>query len=67
VLIAAQFLLAIYGGYFGGGVGLMMMAVWGVFGADDLHAMLAARALVLGATNVMAVLCFIGAGQVSRL
>jgi hypothetical protein len=63
-LLSAQFLLAIYGGYFGGAVGLMMMAVWSLFGDSDLHGMLAARALLVGATNTMAVLCFVAAGRV---
>jgi len=38
-LIAAQFLLGVYGGYFGGAVGIMMMAVWSVLGLTDIRAM----------------------------
>ena len=63
-LLAAQFLIAIYGGYFGGAVGIMMMAAWSVFGIDDLRAMNAAKTLLVGATNSVAVVCFIAAGEV---
>ena len=63
-LIAGQFLLGIYGGYFGGAVGLMMMAVWTVFGVGDLNAMNAAKSLLVGATNTVAVVCFVVAGSV---
>lgn len=64
VLQSAQFLLAIYGGYFGGAVGLMMMAVWSLFGARDIHAMNAAKTLLVGVTNTIAVICFVLAGDV---
>lgn len=60
-LLAAQALLAIYGGYFGGAVGIMMMAVWSLFGADDLRALNASRTLLVGATNLVAVACFVAA------
>jgi uncharacterized membrane protein YfcA len=32
-LLVTQFVLGIYGGYFGGAVGIMMMAVWSFLGA----------------------------------
>ena len=35
-LLACQFLLGVYGGYFGGAVGIMMMAAWGLFVAVAL-------------------------------
>ena len=34
VMLPIQFVLAIYGGYFGGAVGIMMMAVWSLLGRD---------------------------------
>ena len=57
-LLVAQGGLAIYGGYFGGAVGIMMMAVWALFGHDDIRALNASRTLLVGATNLVAVLCF---------
>jgi hypothetical protein len=54
VLACAQFLLAVYGGYFGGAVGLMMMAVWSLFGVTDVRAMVAAKTLLVGSLNTVA-------------
>lgn len=64
LLLGGQFILAVYGGYFGGAVGLMMMAVWSLFGVNDIQAMNAAKTLLVGATNTVAVTCFIVAGEV---
>jgi len=60
-----QFLIAIYGGYFGGAVGLMMMATWSLLTVSaDLKSMAPARVLLVSATNGAAVLWFIVAGAV---
>ncbi|HLI12355.1 MAG TPA: sulfite exporter TauE/SafE family protein [Alphaproteobacteria bacterium] len=63
-VLAAQFLLAVYGGYFGGAVGIMMMAVWGLIDGADLRAMNPAKTVLVAATNAIAVLCFAVAGAV---
>jgi uncharacterized membrane protein YfcA len=63
-LLAAQFLLGVYGGYFGGAVGIMMMAAWSVFGMSDIRAMSASRTLLVGALNAVAVVLFVFAGLV---
>lgn len=60
-VIAVQFLLGIYGGYFGGAVGLMMLSVWGLLGGKDPKSLNAPRVLMASATNAMAVLTFIAA------
>jgi uncharacterized protein len=64
VVLVVQFGLGIYGGYFGGAVGLMMMAVWTLIDAAELKAMAAPRALLVTATNGAAVLCFAITGSV---
>lgn len=64
-LLSAQFLLGIYGGYFGGAVGIMMMAVWSVMGLNDLRAMNAIKVILVAAANTIAVLCFAFAGSVA--
>src|SRR6476619_6042786 len=64
-LIAAQFLLGVYGGYFGGAVGIMMMAVWSVLGLVDIRAMNAVKVVLVAAANTIAVLCFAFAGSVA--
>jgi uncharacterized membrane protein YfcA len=63
-LLVAQFVLGVYGGYFGGAVGIMMMAVWSIFGMSDIRAISGARTLIVGATNAVAVVCFVAAGIV---
>ncbi|MCK8786720.1 sulfite exporter TauE/SafE family protein [Roseomonas sp. NAR14] len=57
-VVAAQVVLSIYGGYFGGAVGIMMMAVWSLLSEVDIKAMSAARTLLVSAMNSVAVLCF---------
>ncbi len=63
-LLGCQFVLGIYGGYFGGAVGIMMMAAWSLLGSDDVTTMSAARVMLVSAANAVAVVCFIAAGAV---
>ena len=63
-VLTMQFLIAIYGGYFGGAVGLMMLAMWSLFGLGEIKAMSAVRVLLVSAMNGIAVICFILAGTV---
>jgi uncharacterized membrane protein YfcA len=64
-LVAAQFMVAIYGGYFGGAIGLMMLSAWALFGMTDLHAMNATKTILAGAMNGIAVVLFVAAGKVT--
>jgi uncharacterized protein len=64
IVLPIQFVLAIYGGYFGGAVGIMMMAVWSLLGRVNLKAVNPAKTLLVAAANAIAVLCFIVAGAV---
>jgi len=62
-----QFAIAIYGGYFGGAVGIMMLALFGLLGVSQIHAANALKTLLSGALNAVAVVCFISAGKVDWL
>jgi uncharacterized membrane protein YfcA len=64
VVMTIQFLLGIYGGYFGGAVGLMMMAVWSLLAKVDLKSLNPPRTLLVMAANTIALLCFVVAGAV---
>jgi len=64
VLVAVQFGLGVYGGYFGGAVGLMMMAVWSLIDGADVKALNPLRTVMVTAANTVAVLCFALAGAV---
>jgi uncharacterized membrane protein YfcA len=60
-----QFVLMVYGGYFGGAVGLMCLAAWSLVTATpDIKAMNPAKVLLVGAANSIAVVCFVMAGAV---
>ena len=63
-LPAVQFALGIYGGYFGGGVGVMMLAAWSVLTAATINTMQATRNLLNAAMNATASLLFILGGLI---
>jgi len=63
-VLVVQFCLGIYGGYFGGGVGIMMMAVWSLLSERTLKSFNAPRTLLVSAANIVAVLIFIAAQSV---
>lgn len=63
-ILVLQFLLGVYGGYFGGAVGLMMIAAWSVLAGVDLKQLNPPRTLMVSAANTIAVLCFVAAGAV---
>jgi uncharacterized protein len=63
-VLTLQLGLGIYGGYFGGAVGIMMMAIWGLVDNRDLKSLNAPRTLLVTAANTMAVLIFIVAHAV---
>ncbi len=63
-VLTVQFGLGVYGGYFGGGVGIMMMAVWSLLGNQDLKLLNAPRTLLVSAANTIAVVIFVAAHAV---
>lgn len=61
---AAQFLVAVYGGYFGAGIGILMLAILGFLGLRDIHAMNGLKAFFGFSINAVAALVFIARGAV---
>ena len=59
-----ELLVAIYGGYFGAGIGFVSLAMLAAMGMHDIHAMGAIRTLLAVAINAAAVITFIVAGAV---
>jgi uncharacterized membrane protein YfcA len=59
-----ELLVAIYGGYFGAGIGFITLGMLAALGMHDIHAMGAIRTLLAAAINAAAVLTFIVAGAV---
>jgi uncharacterized protein len=63
-LMIAQSLLGLYGGYFGGGVGIMTTATYGLLAGMPPHRLMAPRTLMLAVANTAAAVVFIRFGMV---
>lgn len=63
-VVGVQLIIAIYGGYFGGAVGILMMAVWSLFGLSDIHVMNANKTLLAATMNAAAVVLFVAAHKI---
>jgi uncharacterized protein len=55
--------VAVYGGYFGAGLGIITLAVLGLLGDMDIHRMNAMKNLIASAVNSTAALYFIALGR----
>jgi len=62
--IVFQFLVGVYGGYFGAGIGILMLAAMGILGLKDIHEMNSLKVVFGGSINGIASLYFIWAGMV---
>ena len=65
VAIGAQLFIGLYGGYFGGGIGIMMLAVLSLLGMTDIHRMNSLKAVLGTLVNGVAVVAFVIAGAVA--
>lgn len=63
-VLCSQYVVAIYGGYFGGAVGIIMLALFSLLGLADIRSMNALKTLLGGSMNAVAVVCFVIAGKV---
>lgn len=63
-LMAVVFVGAIYGGYFGAGLGIILLASLSIMLPDDLHHSNALKGILAGVINGVAVLYFIAFGPV---
>jgi len=59
-----QLAVAVYGGYFGGGMGIVMLAMLAALGMTDIHAMNALKSVMGFVINGVAVVTFIAARAV---
>jgi uncharacterized membrane protein YfcA len=64
VAVIFQLLVAIYGGYFGAGMGILMLAALGLMGMSDLSTMNALKNVLAAAINCVATMWFIASGQI---
>lgn len=63
-VIVFQFLVAVYGGYFGAGIGILMLSSLAMMGLGDIHRMNALKSLLAALINGSAVVVFAGSGKV---
>lgn len=60
----AQFLIAIYGGYFGGGIGILILATLALIGMENMPSMIGLKVLLAACINAVATITFIIANAV---
>jgi uncharacterized membrane protein YfcA len=59
-----QFLMAVYGGYFGAGIGILMLATFGFIGMSNIYEMNTLKTILGSLINVVAALWFVWAGLI---
>jgi uncharacterized membrane protein YfcA len=64
VVGALQIVIAVYGGYFGGGIGILMLASFVLMGMENIHEMNALKTILASCINGVAVLTFVVTGKV---
>lgn len=63
-ILVAQGFVAVYGGYFGGGIGILMLSALTLYGLRDIWLMNSLKILLAVLMNLAAVVTFIAAGLV---
>lgn len=63
-LLLLLFPIAVYGGYFGGGIGIMLLAAFRLYGLMDIHSMNGIKALLSATLNAIAAIIFIVAHDI---
>ena len=59
-----QFFVSVYGGYFGAGMGILMLAALAILGHDDIHQMNGLKNVLALFINAVASVYFVAAGMV---
>lgn len=55
----AQFLIGVYGGFFGGGIGILMLASFTFLPLGDIHAMNGLKTVLASTINLVAIVTFV--------
>jgi uncharacterized membrane protein YfcA len=62
-----EFIVYVYGGYFGLGMGIVLLALYAMFGHDDIHEANAMRNATIGLITIVAIVLFARAGVIRWL
>ena len=60
-----ELIVSVYGGYFGGGLGIMNLAMLAALGMTDIHAMNALKVVLGGVINGVATVTFVAMGAIA--
>ncbi len=63
-ILGCQLLIGIYGGYFGAGIGILMLSSLGFLGLPSIHQMNALKTLLAFGINAVSVVFFIFGGEI---
>ena len=64
VVVFGQFLIAVYGGYFGAGIGILMLATLPFMGTRTIHETNAAKTVLAACINAVTVAVFVAQGVI---
>jgi uncharacterized membrane protein YfcA len=64
IIVFFQFLVGIYGGYFGAGIGILMLSSLAFMGIPDIHQMNAVKSILAAAMNAISIVIFIFSGAI---
>lgn len=63
-VMTLQFLIAVYGGYFGAGIGILMLSGLALIGISDIHHMNGLKTVLAGMINSLAAVMFMWQGKI---
>jgi uncharacterized membrane protein YfcA len=63
-MVCLQFFIGVYGGYFGAGIGILMLSGLGIMGLSNMHQMNGVKAVLGTAINGIAMVIFVIEGKV---
>ena len=63
--LVGQFVIAVYGGFFGGGMGMMMLATMTLAGMTNIHEMNGLKHVLAASLNGVALMTFVVTGAIA--
>ncbi len=64
IIVFFQFLVGVYGGYFGAGIGILMLSSLAFMGIPDIHQMNAVKSILAAAMNGITIFIFLLSGAI---
>lgn len=64
-IVGFQFIIAVYGGYFGAGIGILMITSLSLLGLGDIHRVNALKTVLAACINVVSAITWIAQGKIA--